>query len=76
MDSRLRGNDEKWRPTWFMSFPRKRESPHAGLDVPAAAARALGLPVVMIARPPPPPGERVDSVDAALAWVEALLPPR
>ena len=34
------------------------------------AARALGLPVVMIARPPPPPGERVDSVAAALAWVE------
>ena len=40
-----------------------------------AAARVLGLPVVMIARPPPPPGERVDSVGAALAWVEAQLPP-
>ena len=38
-----------------------------------AAARALGLPVVMIARPPPPPGERVDSVAAAQAWVEARL---
>ena len=38
-----------------------------------AAARALGLPVVMLARPPPPPGERVDSVAAALAWVEARL---
>ncbi len=38
-----------------------------------AAARALGLPVVMIARPPPPPGERVDSVAAALAWVETRL---
>ena len=38
-----------------------------------AAARALGLPVVMIARPPPPPGERVESVAAALAWVEARL---
>ena len=33
------------------------------------AARQLGLPVVMVDRPPPPPGERVDSVDAALAWV-------
>ena len=41
-----------------------------------AAARALGLPVVMLARPPPPPGERVDSVAAAQAWVEARLPPR
>ena len=37
------------------------------------AARALGLPVVMIDRPPPPPGERVDSVGAAIAWVEAHL---
>ena len=35
------------------------------------AARALGLPVVMIARPPPPPGERVGSVAAARAWIEA-----
>ena len=37
------------------------------------AARALGLPVVMIARPPPPPGERVGSVAAARAWIEAFL---
>ena len=37
------------------------------------AARALGLPVAMIARPPAPPGERVDSVAAALAWVESRL---
>ena len=35
------------------------------------AARALGLPVVMIARPPPPSGERVETVAAARAWVEA-----
>ena len=37
------------------------------------AARELGLPVVMIARPPPPPGERVDTVAAARAWVAARL---
>ena len=37
------------------------------------AARALGLPVVMIARPPPPPGERVESVVAAKAWIEAHI---
>ena len=37
------------------------------------AARALGLPVVMIARPPPPPGERVESAAAAEAWIEAHL---
>lgn len=41
-----------------------------------AAARALGIPVVMIARPPPPPGERVGSVAATLAWVESRLGPR
>ena len=32
-----------------------------------------GLPVVMIARPPPPPGERVESAAAAEAWIEAHL---
>ena len=37
------------------------------------AARMLGLPVVMIARPPPPPGERVETVAAAKAWVEARI---
>ena len=37
------------------------------------AARALGLPVVMIARPPPPPGERVQSVTAARSWIEARV---
>ena len=33
------------------------------------AARALGLPVVMIRRPPPEPGPRVDGIEAALAWI-------
>ena len=36
-----------------------------------AAARRLGLPVVMITRPPPPAGTVVDSVEAAIAWLEA-----
>ncbi len=35
-----------------------------------AAARQLGLPVLMVRRPPPPPGPVVDSVEAALAWLE------
>lgn len=35
------------------------------------AARRLSLPVLMIGRPSVPPGERVDSVDAALDWIEA-----
>lgn len=38
-----------------------------------AAARALGLPVVMVARPPLPAGERVPTVDAALEWIAARL---
>jgi precorrin-6A/cobalt-precorrin-6A reductase len=36
-----------------------------------AAARALGLPVVMVARPPKPDALTVESVDAGLAWIEA-----
>jgi precorrin-6A/cobalt-precorrin-6A reductase len=35
-----------------------------------AAARQLGLPVVMVRRPPPPPGPVAHSVEAALAWLE------
>ena len=37
------------------------------------AARVLGLPVVMVARPAPPAGETVESVAAALAWIERRL---
>ena len=38
-----------------------------------AAARALGLPVVMVRRPPPPPGDHASSVEDALAWIEERL---
>ena len=34
-----------------------------------AAARRLGLPVIMVRRPPPPEGPVVSSVAAALAWL-------
>ncbi len=37
-----------------------------------AAARLLGLPVLMIRRPPPPAGDSVDSVAAAATWLEGL----
>lgn len=40
-----------------------------------AAARALGLPVVMVARPAKPAGPAVESVEAALAWIAAHEPP-
>ena len=42
------------------------ESGHAKL----VAAAESGLPVIMIRRPDLPDGERVETVDAALAWVE------
>ena len=41
-----------------------------------AAARALGLPVIMIRRPPEEPGPKARSIPAALEWIEENLPPR
>lgn len=38
-----------------------------------AAARRLGLPVIMISRPAPEPGNTVTSVDAALDWIAERL---
>lgn len=35
-----------------------------------AAARRLGLPVLMIRRPPLPPGDHVDSVAGAVRWLD------
>ena len=40
------------------------------------AARALGLPVIMIERPPKPAGHAVASPEAALAWLAHLSPSR
>ena len=33
------------------------------------AARALGLPVIMLRRPAPPPGNTAETIDAALDWL-------
>ncbi len=38
-----------------------------------AAARALGLPVIMVDRPPPPPGQQVATPEAAVRWLAARL---
>ena len=38
-----------------------------------AAARTLGIPVVMVHRPAPPPGDHVASLEDALAWIEERL---
>lgn len=37
------------------------------------AARRLGLPVMLLDRPAPPPGDRGETVDDARAWLEQLL---
>jgi precorrin-6A/cobalt-precorrin-6A reductase len=38
-----------------------------------AAARALGIPVLLLRRPPDSPVQRVASVDEALAWLDHVL---
>ncbi len=48
----------------------------SGGDLTAAklvAARELGVPVVLMARPPAPEAPAVTSVDAAAAWLDATL---
>jgi precorrin-6A/cobalt-precorrin-6A reductase len=36
------------------------------------AAREIGLPVIMVRRPPPEAGEAVETVEAALDWLAAV----
>lgn len=50
-----------------------RASGGAATAAKLAAARALGLPVVMVRRPDPPPGAHAASVEEALAWVAQRL---
>ena len=40
-----------------------------GADGKLVAARALGLPVIVVARQAPPPGETVETPAEALAWI-------
>jgi precorrin-6A/cobalt-precorrin-6A reductase len=42
-------------------------------DAKLAAARLLGLPVVMIARPPKPAAVRASSVEEAVAWLRGVV---
>ena len=41
----------------------------AATEAKLIAARELSLPVVMLRRPKPEPGQRVSTVEAALAWI-------
>lgn len=47
-----------------------RQSGGTGAGAKIAAARRLGLPVVMIERPPPPPPPHVATIPDAVAWLE------
>ena len=51
-----------------------KNSGGAATEAKLAAARALGLPVVMVQRPPPPDEATVGSAAEALAWLHALAP--
>ena len=43
----------------------------AATEAKLVAARELGLPVVMLRRPPPEPGTAVETIAAALDWLAA-----
>jgi precorrin-6A/cobalt-precorrin-6A reductase len=53
---------------WIVS---KDSGGRAGAKI--EAARRLGLPVVLVERPPAPEGTTVPSVDAAIDWIERTL---
>jgi precorrin-6A/cobalt-precorrin-6A reductase len=52
-----------------------KQSGGPATEAKLVAAREAGLPVVMVRRPRPEPGERVESVSAALDWLERALGP-
>ena len=56
----------KHRIGWIVS---KDSGGRAGAKI--IAARRLGLPVVLIERPPPPPGTTLANVDQVMEWIEA-----
>jgi precorrin-6A/cobalt-precorrin-6A reductase len=53
---------------WIVS---KDSGGQAGAKI--LAARQLALPVVLIERPPPPNGPIVETIDAAMAWMEQAI---
>jgi len=44
----------------------------AATEAKLIAARELGLPVIMVRRPPREPGPAVDTIEAALDWLDGL----
>ena len=47
----------------------------AATEAKLVAARELGLPVIMVRRPPREPGPAVDTIEAALDWLAGLAHP-
>ncbi|MCP2163366.1 cobalt-precorrin-6A reductase [Goodfellowiella coeruleoviolacea] len=52
-----------------------KDSGGAMTEAKLVAARELGVPVVVVRRPPRPPAPTVAEVAAAVAWVVAVVPP-
>ena len=50
-------------------------SKHSGGALPTKITAALetGAPIILIERPPPPPGTRAETVAACLAWIQSQL---
>jgi precorrin-6A/cobalt-precorrin-6A reductase len=46
----------------------------AATEAKILAARELGLPVIMVQRPPPEPGDAVETVEAAVDWLASEHP--
>jgi precorrin-6A/cobalt-precorrin-6A reductase len=46
----------------------------AATEAKILAARELGLPVIMVRRPPPEPGDAVETVEAAVDWLASEQP--
>jgi precorrin-6A/cobalt-precorrin-6A reductase len=46
----------------------------AATEAKLIAARELGLPVIMVRRPPAEPGPSVETIEAALDWLDGLDP--
>lgn len=58
---------------WRIDAVVSRASGGSATSAKLDAAREAGIPVVLIARPPPPPEPAVPTVEAALDWLRARL---
>ena len=64
-------NEAQWRQWGIQAVITKDSGAAGGFEAKRAAAQALGLPLIVIERPAPPPGAVTDA-EAVLAWVRGL----